>query len=212
MERQPISAYVIGADYGRDRDHSALAVIAVRTENSGPYDRFNLVQPVRRILELGYLRRVPIGTEYLKVMEILRRLVNKLHAAAGWAGRPVNVHLIVDAAGPGQVAMELIRAQRLNINFVPAVLTGARDAGQSASGARTIPRREIITNLRFLLESQTLRVSGDLQHGPALEAEVAAVQPDGGQRSHDDLVIATGLAAWYAPKVYPDIIRTRRAA
>jgi hypothetical protein len=44
MRLSPILAYCIA----RKRDHSAIAVIAVRLEDYGPYDRAGLFQPARQ--------------------------------------------------------------------------------------------------------------------------------------------------------------------
>ena len=133
-----------------DRDHSAFATLALRREDYGGFDRANIVQPTRPILESGALRRI---------------------TAAGWRAPKVRVRVIIDASGPGQVAIELIRAQKLDITFTPALLTAVCDSGHSQSGKLTIPRRELISNLRYLLEVELLRVHPDLTHKKALEAE-----------------------------------------
>jgi hypothetical protein len=193
MRRHPITNYIIGLDLGRDRDHSAFAVIALRGEDHGPFDRARHYQPTRTVLQLGALRRVPLGTEYLEVIDKLRRLVTILQAKSGWGQPEVRVDVVLDSAGPGQIAVELIRNQQMNINFVPTLLTAGHEAGRSQSGKRTVPRRE-------------------LAHREAFEKEVAAVRPSGGQSAHDDLVIAAGLAAWHAVRVWPDLVRQQKAA
>jgi len=212
MAIYPVTDYILAVDFGRDRDHSAFATMAVRHEDSGPYDYAAYRQPTRAILQLGGLRRIPLGTEYLEVVKQLRQTVLRLHNLAGWAARPVRVHVIVDAAGPGQVAIELIRAQQLDIHFTPALLTSGHEVGYSPSGKLTVPRRELITNLRYLLEVGLIRVQNGLTHKAALESEVASVRFGGGQSAHDDLVIATGLAAFQARRIYPELVRPRQAA
>ncbi|MBL8237969.1 MAG: hypothetical protein JNM66_11150 [Bryobacterales bacterium] len=213
MERRCIiTDYFIGLDLGRDRDYSAVAILALRQEEHGDFDRQRLVQPSRRIVELIGLKRIPLGTEYIRVIGYIRRLVSRLHARAGWGAPAVRVHLIMDSAGPGQVALELIRAQKMDINFVPAILTAGHEHGRSSSGKATVPRREIIGTLRYLLEMQLLRLHRDHPHAGILRKEVAAVRPDGGQYAHDDLVIATALAAWYSTRAYRDLIRPAAAA
>lgn len=212
MRRYPITDYILAADFGRDRDHSAFATLAVRQEDHGGYDFAAFRQPTRVILQLGGLRRIPLGTEYLEVVNQLRQTVTRLHATGGWAARKVRVHVIVDAAGPGQVAIELIRAQQLDIHFTPALLTSGQETGYSPSGKLTIPRREIITNLRYLLEVGLVKVQNNLTHKAALESEIAQVRFDGRQSAHDDLVIATGLAAFQARRIYPELVRPQRAA
>jgi len=212
MPYYPITDYIVAADFGRDRDHSAFATIAVRLEDHGSYDYAKLIQPTHVVLQLGSLRRIPLGTEYLEVVKQLRRTVTRLQSAAGWGAPTVRVHVIVDAAGPGQVAIELIRAQQLDINFVPALLTAGIETGYSPSGKLTIPRREVITNLRYLLEVELIRVQRNLTHKAALEAEIASIRFDGRQSAHDDLVIAAGLAAYQARRIFPELLRPARAA
>jgi hypothetical protein len=202
-----ITDYFIGLDLGRDRDYSAVVILALRQEEHGSYDHQRLVQPTRRILEVIGLKRIARGTEYVKVVGYVRRLISRLHARAGWGAAPVRVHLIMDSAGPGQVALELVRAQRMDINFIPAILTAGHEHGRSPSGKTTVPRREIIATLRYLLEVELFRLHREHPHAEILRKEVAAVRPDGGQYAHDDLVIAAALAVWYATRAYPDIIR-----
>jgi len=212
MAKYPITHYFVAADFGRDRDHSAFATLALRREDAGPFDHAKLVQPTRPILELGGLHRIPLGTEYLEVVKRLRQIITRRQTAAGWGAPPVRVYVVVDAAGPGQVAIELIRAQKLNIWFTPVIMTAAGECGYSASGKLTVPRRELITNLRYLLEVEMLRVHPKLSHKAAFEAEIAAVRFDGRQSAHDDLVIATGLAAFQARRIIPDLICPSRTA
>ncbi|MBI2684924.1 MAG: hypothetical protein HYX27_01310 [Acidobacteria bacterium] len=212
MRTYPIKHYVIGCDLGRDRDHSAFAVVALREEDAGPYDHFNLVQPKRVVMQLGALRRIPLGTQYLDVIKELRKLVLTLRNAGGWGAPEPKVHVVIDAAGPGQVAIELIRSQYLGINLVQTLLTGGHDIGQSQSGKTTIPRRDLIANLRYLLEVKLLHIHRNLRHGAVLEREVAAVKPRGGQYEHDDLVIAAALTTYQAFNIYPELLRPQRAA
>lgn len=208
----PPTHYFIGLDLGKDRDHSAVAALAYRIVNDGPFDHAAFSQPVRPILELVQLRRIPIGTEYLEVIGRLRRLVAKVLASAPWGFGQPTVYLVVDSAGPGQIAVEIIRRHRLNIRLIPTLLSGGIASNYLRSGTITVPRRALLSNARYLFESDTLRVSANLKYGPALETEFADVRPDGGQSAHDDLAVATGLAAWHAVRVFPHIRNGRRAA
>ncbi len=212
IRQYPITHYIVAADFGLDRDHSAFATIALRREDHGTFDHAQLVQPTRLILQLGSLRRIPLGTQYLEVAKQLRQTVRRLQGAAGWGAPEVKVHVIVDAAGPGQVVLELLRAQRLGINLVPALLTAGSESGYLPSGKLTVPRRELITHLRYLLEVELLRVNPKMTHKAALETEIASVRFDGRQAAHDDLVIATGLAAYQAWRIFPELLRPARVA
>ena len=208
----PVSHYFLGFDLGKDRDHSAIAVMAYSLEKDGPFSHALCGQPMRPVLDLVSLLRIPLGTEYLDIMQRFRGIVTKILASAPWGYRPPAVYVIVDSAGPGQVAVELIRRQQLDIQLIPTQLSGGTESNYLKSGKVTIPRRELLSNTRCLLESGALRIAGGLKYGEILEKEFAAIRPEGGQSAHDDLAIATGLAAWHATRVFPTLIRRRQAA
>jgi hypothetical protein len=49
----------------------------------------------------------------------------------------------------------------------------------------------------------------DMPLKDSLAAELAAVEPDGGQSAHDDMAIAIALALWAATKRFPSLLRRR---
>ncbi|HEU0121827.1 MAG TPA: hypothetical protein VFQ91_14955 [Bryobacteraceae bacterium] len=204
---QPITHYFLGFDLGKDRDYSAIAVMAYSVVPDGPFDYALYQQPTRPVLDLVTLIRIPLGTEYIEVMNRFRDVATRILASAPWGARPPEVYVVIDAAGPGQIAVELIRRQQLNIRLVAALLTGGADAHLLKNGKVTVPRRDVLTNTRYLLESGALRIASRLKLGAVLEAEFAAVRPEGGQSAHDDLAIAAGLAAWQATRVFPQLLR-----
>jgi len=77
MPRYPITGYIVAAGFGRDRDH-------FRLEDNGSYDYAKLLQPTHIVLQLGALRRIPLGAEYLDVVKRLRQTVTPLQSTAGW--------------------------------------------------------------------------------------------------------------------------------
>ncbi len=211
MRYSAILDYFIGLDLARARDYSAVAVVGLCTENHGGFDRVRYCQPTRPVLYLGSLRRIPLGTEYLKVVNKITRLVEQLRAQYGY-GQPVpRIHIVLDSAGPGHVVLELLRAEKLGVNIVPILMTAGNDVGHS-SGRTTVPRKDLVSNIRYLLETELLRINGKLAHAHILEREIASVRPRGGQYPHDDLAIAASLATWYATRVRRDLIRPTRAA
>lgn len=197
--------YILGVDLGRDRDHSAFVAFALVEEKHGAFDHARFYQPMRTILELGFAKRVPLGVEYLKVVNLLRQLVGKLRARHPEPFHQPKIHVVLDSAGPGEVVKELILAARLNINLIPVILTAGHDIGNS-SGKRTVPRRDLLAHLRYLLESQSIKVSSNLRLAAILEREAVTVRTRGGQSAHDDVVIAASLGAWYATCLRRDLI------
>lgn len=186
----PAKHYFAGLDLGKDRDPSALCVLAY-------------VDTPAPALDLVTLIRVPLGTPYLEVMRKFRRVMTTLLAG----NPPPTVHVAVDAAGPGQLAVELIEGQKLGIHLTPALLTAAIRSNRLPNGKVTVPRRQILALTSELIRRQTLRISRGLRYGPMLEQEFARVQTSGGQPAHDDLAIATALAAWQALRAHPALRR-----
>lgn len=209
MNYQHIYHYFLGVDLGRDRDHSAIAVLSLIEEPHGDFDRTHFWQPMRSVLRLGALKRIPLGTEYVKVVQLIRKAVNQLKARHPPLHPQPKIHIVLDSAGPGQVVKELIQSERMGINLIPVVLTGGQHFGETA-GKRTVPRRDLVAHLRYLLETELLRVNKKLRHYDAFEREVAAVRPRSGQYEHDDLVIAASLAAWWATVIRPQLIANKK--
>ncbi len=211
MRFPSILEYFIGLDLARARDFSAIAVAGLYHETHGDFDRVRYCQPTRPALHLGALRRIPLGTEYIEVVQQLRRLVERLRAQYGYGHPLPRIHVVLDSAGPGHVVLELLRAEQLSVNLVPVLMTAGSDVGHS-SGRTTVPRKDIVSNIRYLLETELLRIDKSLAHAHILEREIAAVRPHGGQYPHDDLAIAAGLATWYATRIHRQLIRPIRAA
>ena len=205
MQKCPISNFLLGFDLARDHDHSAIATMALRQVHDGPFDRVQYVQPVRPILELGGLDRLPLGMRYLDVVQYLRQIITRLKSSHPFGHREPPIWLVLDAAGPGQVVRELIRDQHLGVNVVPLLLSGGLEPGISPSGTATVPRRQLVNNLRLMLELETLRIHRGLRFGPFLEKEISSIRPDAGQYEHDDLAIAAALAAWHATRIAPGL-------
>lgn len=188
-----IQHYFLGLDLGKDRDFSAIAVMVHSAEGA---------------LDLVTLIRLPLGTEYLDVFQRLLHLVTRIFGCSP----SCRLHVILDAAGPGQVAAEFLRRRRPDLEITPALLSAAAAPRALKNGKVTIPRHAVLANLRGLLESGVLRIAGGLALGPALEAELAAIRSRGRQAAHDDLAVAAALAAWQAVSVVPRLRQCRPAA
>ena len=131
------------------------------------------------VLDLISLIRIPLGTPYLDVVKRLRATVTRLIAAHPWGARAPRIHVVIDSAGPGQVMIELIRAEQLDIRLVPVVLTGGVESGRTATGKYSVPRRELVSNARLLLENEVIRVAAGLAFGTlaAFQSWFADLQP-----------------------------------
>jgi len=122
--------------------------------------------------------------------------------------------LIVDGTGVGRPVVDLLRVAKPGCLVMPAVITsGQRES--LCDGYYGIPKRDLIVGLQVLLQQGCLQIAGGLRYGPALAAEMAAMEVKvssagreqfGAWRegTHDDLVFAVALACWGARKVCPE--------
>ena len=102
----------------------------------------------------------------------------------------------------------------MRCRLMPAILTAGHQESLT-DGYHHVPKRDLITGLRVLLEQEALQIAARLEHGPTLVAELAEmrmkVTTAGNEQygawregTHDDLVLAVSLACWGMRKVYPN--------
>jgi hypothetical protein len=200
-----MSQFFVGVDLGQSRDPSAIAAVE-RVEAPGEWDA-EMWAPRKEVrFRLRLLERVPLGTRYTEVVERVVRVTRSRQLG----GR---CYLAVDGTGVGRPVVDLLREARPEATLMPAILTAgcleSRDQGYYM-----VPKRDLITGLQVMLQQRELQIAGNLEHGPTLVKEMADMQVRvtlagneqyGAWRegTHDDLVLAVGLACWCARKVYP---------
>jgi hypothetical protein len=156
-------------------------------------------QPGPAPLWLRHVQRFPLGTPYPVIAWECEQLLQRPPL---WDAHA----LIVDATGVGAPVVDLLRDAGLSpvavsIHGGDAVTRGAHGWG--------VPKRDLVAAVQVLLETQRLKISAQ-----ALEAETLTQELMGFQRrvtkaghdsygqwregAHDDLVLATALAAWWA--------------
>ena len=110
--------------------------------------------------------------------------------------------------------VDLLRVAKPGCLVMPAVITsGQRES--LCDGYYGIPKRDLIVGLQVLLQQGNLHIAGGLKYGPALAAEMAAMEvrvSSAGREqfgawregTHDDLVFAVALACWAAKRMRPE--------
>ena len=192
--------FFVGVDPGQRKDHTAIAVVQRRTLYPGsPYQELHSIAVV-------HVERMPLGTLYTKVVERVKEIVER-------CAREGDCTLAVDATGVGAPVVDMLRGARLRCSLYPVTITGGAHAHVNAYG-HSVPKQDLVTGLRLLLEKKMLRVAGNLKGARILMRELMDVQArersSGGVRvgadgygQHDDLAIALALACWKA-KQYGD--------
>ena len=179
--------FFVGVDLGQRRDHTAIAV----------------VEQSRGELLVRFLMRVPLGTPYPIVVDLVREVT----AHEQLAGRCVAV---VDATGVGAPVVDMLRNARLGCEVVPVTITG----GDKESGSHlgwSVPKKDLIAGVQVALERGELKIAKELKDAGALMRELGDMRMErhasgkvrmgaDGAGQHDDLVIALALAIWKAAK------------
>ncbi len=176
--------FFVGLDLGQASDYTALSVLERSSDSI--YD----VRKLERTRNTPYPRIVD------KVTDIMRFPALEDDAA-----------LVVDQTGVGAPVVDLFRQAGLQ---PIGVLIHGGDKVTREAGSWRVPKRDLVGVLQVLLQNNKLRVSWKLKLAGILTAEMlnfkVKIDPRTAHDSysawreaeHDDLVLATALAAWWA--------------
>jgi hypothetical protein len=194
--------FIIGLDLGQSQDYTAVAIVERITHRPrempdwSMYLRWEPISPT--LLHVRHLERFRLGTSYPAIVSRVRELQTspELYGPA----------LVVDATGVGAPVVDLLRVARLTP--IPVTITGGDTETQHA-GAYRVPKKNLVGVLQTTLQANRLMFAEGLPDVPTLVNELLAFQMKittagndtyGAWRegTHDDLVLAVGLAVWWA--------------
>jgi hypothetical protein len=206
VTRFPDPMWYFGLDLGQRFDHSALAALHLRWTPQGrcPVTFEYQFEPH---LEIRFLKRFPIGITYEKLYELLKEAFQHFDPTLPWRAK----HLIIDAGGPGPPLVDRLRRHLSeSVRIKPVIITGGKGANSLSGGYTGVPRRTIVSNLQLLMGARTIKCDPKLDSWPILKAELlelsgATTHPED-YKSHDDVAMATGLAAWSATTDFPELL------
>jgi hypothetical protein len=193
--------FVLGLDLGQAADPSALCVLEV-TERAGVGAEAH--PSTERHFGGRLLRRWSLGTSYPAIVADVASLVDKPLLRGG--------ALVVDATGVGRPCVDLFREAGLPVALVPVVITaGHREHFEH--GFFYVAKVVLVSALQVALQQRRLKFAAGLPEVPALLKELqdyrvtitAAANETYNARegAHDDLVLATALAVWWADVYVP---------
>jgi len=181
----------LGLDLGQAQDCTALVVIE-RIEKP----------KVKPDFHLRHIQRFQLGTSYPAVVERVKSIITQ---------KPLegNAHLVVDATGVGAPVVDLLR--QAGLSPVAITITGG-DSVHYEERVWRVPKRDLVSTLQVLLQSERLKVAESLREASTLVKELLTFQVKitasahdtyGVWREgvHDDLVLATAIACWYGERV-----------
>lgn len=182
-------SYISGLDLGQAADPSALVVLE-RTEVA----RNAVTYAVRHI------QRWHLGTPYTQMARDTAELM---------ARKPLpQSTLVIDATGVGAGVVDHIFELGMEVELRPITITAGHNVTEgSRPGWKNVPKKDLVATLQVLLQSGRLKIPRNLPLADLLAKELAnfrvkitasanetfSAWRDG---DHDDMVLATALAAW----------------
>lgn len=210
-----ITGAAVGVDLGQANDPTAVA-IALRYED--PAERApahvggSTTAP--RVVAPGvtcgivHLERLKLGTTYPDVVARVQKILAHPQFAPPpepIKGRQLRPELIVDATGVGRPVLDMMR--KAGLRPIGVTVTGGDKATQDGEMWR-VPKRELVSVLQVLLQTERLQVSRALPLAGVFIDEllrfkvkidaITAHDSYGAWREgeHDDLVFAASIACW----------------
>lgn len=197
--------YTVGVDLGQAQDPTAVAIIerAVRPDVKPGKRIFRSNTVASRIsLAVRHLERLPLRMPYPDQA----RLVARLLYTAPLTG---NSDLVVDATGVGRPVVDLFK--KAGLRPIGVTIT-AGDAWSVVGRNYRVSKLLLVSRLQALLHTGDLKIAAGLTEAAALISELQdfrATFTESGAATfgarvgrHDDLVLATAIAAWYAVAGY----------
>jgi hypothetical protein len=214
-----MQTFIVGLSLGQAQDTTALCILEQTKRATGDVQH-GLPSPIwyedgRKmgghvdtypVYESNYavrhLERLAAGTPYPEQVSKTNDLVSRLEKQNG------RVSLIVDQTGVGRPVTDMLRVAKLRPKA--AVVTGGDTPSQEGNEYR-IPKRDLVSSAQILLQSKRLTIASSLPLAQALVGELLAFKASitlsrenssappepWRERTHDDLVLAVALAAWY---------------
>ena len=160
-----------------------------------------------------HLERLPIGIPYPAQVARIKQLRNRLHSET-----KVLPKLVADSTGVGRPVIDMLRSAELSLAAV--TITGGDAVSRDGQDFR-VPKRDLVSIVQVLLQSERLKIARALPEASTLTAELLAFKVsislkghdsygnDAGpwrENPHDDMVLAVALACWYGENVKPVVM------
>lgn len=227
-----MTEYVIGVDLGQANDYTAIAVLQMGdrptphtvTRSTNYMTGETCTSTVREsTYQVRHLERLPLGTPYPKQVErvsAIVREVERLPLPAFDRGRPLR--LVVDQTGVGRPVVDMLR-QAGHRRLTAVSIHGGDSMTRDGSECR-VPKRELVSILQVLLQTDRLKIAASLPEAQTLLRELLAFKVtfsatghdtygnDWRENDHDDAVLAVALATWAGETIrMPDAVALRKA-
>ena len=209
-DREPQAVqWVVGVDLGQSRDFTAIVVemLSLVERTYCTPDAWQNVQRRETIVlhKVKHIERVPLGTSYPDVIELVR------HRVTGLPAMPRPTQLVVDATGVGRPVLDLMR--RADLDPFGVTITGGGGETVEKRDAR-VAKRLLANTVAVALDTGRLTFPAPGEHRDTLRRELSAFRvtvnanqnetfESWREKFHDDLVRAAALAVWWGSRQRP---------
>jgi hypothetical protein len=205
--------YFLGLDLGQAADYTALAVLEKlfprrQVERRREAGQGAFVEALPPVYHCRHLARMPLGTAYPAVADHVKELLG----APQLRGR---TSLVVDNTGVGRRVVDMLRAKHLMP--IAVTITGGDSVTAEQGGGLRVPKRDLVGIVQVLLQTDRLKFAQEMPLVPVLVRELmdfrVKISEQGHdsygswrEGSHDDLVLAVAVAAWYGERWRPSTL------
>jgi hypothetical protein len=205
--RSEREGFYVGLDLGQANDYTALVVVEKiitymqeARRDDGPWLNHHI--KTQNIYHVRHVERFPLGTPY---PTITKTVAEKRMNAPQLNG---NAILIVDKTGVGRAPVELLH--EAGLGPVGITITGGDSVSRDDAGDYRVPKRDLASTIKVLLQNGQLKFAEKLPLAELLKEELlnfrVKISEASGhdsyeawrEKDHDDIVLATALACWYA--------------
>ncbi len=192
----------VGVDLGQKRDPTAIVVTEFVEETDPPVWWQPNPPPRRTYYAVRYIQRLPLGSSYVEVADRIAEIVRKILEQDPRA----SVRVVMDATGVGRPVVDLMKDRVKEALITGATITAGDGVERGYNEAR-VGKAYLVSRLQVLLQTDRLKLP-KTPEALALAEELLnfeiRVDPNGQDHygafrvgTHDDLVIALGLAVLY---------------
>jgi hypothetical protein len=206
--------FFVGVDFGQAQDYTAVSILHRREIVEPQNVRLAEYTPGLEVEEclvdlfdLVHLERFPLNTSYLDIVD---RIARMLYAPELQGNRV----LVVDQTGCGRPVTDMLKGRNL-APLIGITITGGNAVSQTPDGFN-VPKRDLVSVLQLHLQSGRLGIAATLPDADLLRDEIlnfkTKVRLKDGEEEygvwregiHDDMVLATAVALWYASRFSTD--------
>lgn len=189
--------YIIGVDLGQAHDYTAISVLQ---KNMKPRQRD--ASKTESHYQVRHLERLQLGTPYPDQVTRVLAVVEQVKTLQP----DDSPTIVVDQTGVGRPVVDMLKDAGLTGLLAVSIHGG--DATSRDGYEYRVPKRELVSILQVLLQSDRLTVAAALPEAGTLTKEMLAFKVtfsakghdsygnDWRENAHDDMVLSVALAAW----------------